>query len=395
MDSSLFEDAERFVREAGPVAGLERLGQRLEAAKEYHRLFDILSLKARIELGLPPLRRLSGSDCSPEVRTKYEDALEAACRRVGMLWLEAGDYPAAFHYLNMLGDLAPLKEALHRWKPASDEVDEDEFDRMIELCIVHGVHPARGVELVLARRGTCQAITTTEGVLHQEFPAEVKEACVRLLVRALHRELLDRLAAEVEQREKSKPPMANVGMLLQGRDWLFEQEAYHIDTSHLSSVVRMARLLPKGEELFLAIQLCEYGRRLSPRYHYSEPEPFSRIYNDSLLYFRAIAGMETAKAVEHFRRKADELAPEEFGFSPAETLVNLLVRLKRFDEALDFAARRLNEHAGGAGLGCPSVNELCLQAGKLDRLGELARNRRDLTSFAGALAASTAQAKPA
>ena len=62
-------------------------------------------------------------------------------------------------------------------------------------------------------------------------------------------------------------PRGTVLKLIEGRDWLFEDDGYHIDTSHLSSVVQMAVHLTPCDELRLARELCAYGKRLSPRFH--------------------------------------------------------------------------------------------------------------------------------
>ena len=53
--------------------------------------------------------------------------------------------------------------------------------------------------------------------------------------------------------------------LIAGRDWLFQDDFYHIDVSHLGAVVQMSVHLPPGEELDLARELCAYGERLAPR----------------------------------------------------------------------------------------------------------------------------------
>ena len=47
--------------------------------------------------------------------------------------------------------------------------------------------------------------------------------------------------------------------------WLFEDDLYHIDLTHLSSVVQMSIHLPACEELALARELCVYGQQISPR----------------------------------------------------------------------------------------------------------------------------------
>lgn len=64
--------------------------------------------------------------------------------------------------------------------------------------------------------------------------------------------------------------------LVEAHPELFADDAYHIDTSHLSSVCQMALYLPPGEENKLARELCEYGKRLSPNLRGGGATPRSR-----------------------------------------------------------------------------------------------------------------------
>jgi hypothetical protein len=89
-----------------------------------------------------------------------------------------------------------------------------------------------------------------------------------LLVQTLHRELTSNLRAEIARQEGSQPKEQtakeqSIEQLVAERDWLFLEDAYHIDTSHLHSVVRFARVLQDADALRLAADLTEYGKRLS------------------------------------------------------------------------------------------------------------------------------------
>src|SRR5581483_5445834 len=119
---------------------------------------------------------------------------------------------------------------------------------LVDIAYHQGVHPRRGFDLVLDRFGICSAITTVSG---HEFPhgQAVREYCVTRLVRTLYRELAERLKADIVRREGSAPATDSVRELMEGRDYLFEDEFYHVDVSHLGAVVQMATHLPPGEEL--------------------------------------------------------------------------------------------------------------------------------------------------
>ena len=86
------------------------------------------------------------------------------------------------------------------------------------------------------------------------------------------------------------PAGATIAELIAGRDWLFAEESYHIDISHLASVVRMSVLVTDPEAIAMAADLTEYGRRLSPRLQFEGVPPFERIFDDHGIYLRRPAG---------------------------------------------------------------------------------------------------------
>ena len=93
----------------------------------------------------------------------------------------------------------------------------------------------------------------------------------------------------------------------------------------------------------------------------------------------------------HFRSKlgptggsADPESPDPA--IPAQTLVNLLVRLGRLDEAIGVSEDYLADLPDAA-LFCPGVAQLCHRAGDPRRLARIARDRRDLVHYTAALLA--------
>ena len=65
---------------------------------------------------------------------------------------------------------------------------------------------------------------------------------------------------------------------------------------------------------------------------------------------------------------------------PAQVLVKLLLEQRKLDQAIDVAAAHL---AGipESSLSCPSLAELCQQAGQSARLAHVAREQGDLVTF--------------
>ena len=85
------------------------------------------------------------------------------------------------------------------------------------------------------------------------------------------------------------------------REWLFQDNAYHIDTTHLASTVRIARVLADPADLRLALDLTEYGRRLSQQFQYQGDEPFVETYPSHALYFQALLGENVEEALAYFQ----------------------------------------------------------------------------------------------
>ena len=170
---------------------------------------------------------------------------------------------------------------------------------------------------------------------------------------------------------------------MNGRDWLFEGNAYYLDTSHVSSLVQMATSLELKETLELLYGLTEYGRRLGEMYQFPGNPPFENVFEDYGMYIRTVIGRDVESGIAHFRRKIETCDPNIAGTTPAQVLVNLLVRIGRPAEAADVAVEHLAD-ADPQFLACPNALQLCQIAGDYGRLAEVSRSRRDLLSFAAA-----------
>jgi hypothetical protein len=281
----------------------------------------------------------------------------------------------------MLGENEAVKSAFEKYQPKED----DDVQQLVDIAFHQGVNPQKGFDLLLERFGICSAITM---VSSQEMgmPGDVRDYCIRKLVRALHAELCQRLKAEIGHHEGSAPDVASVKELIAGRDWLFADDFYHIDISHLGAVVQMSIFLTTGEELSMARELCEYGKRLSPRFLGAGEPPFENQYQDYAVYLAALAGDNVEAAIAHFQAKVDKADPENEGTRPAEVLVNLLLRLERPEEALAVARRHLAS-VNSRPLGCPSIVELCQRTKNYRALADVAREQGDLVHFVAGLVA--------
>ncbi len=384
MDRDTLDTLQQTLQAAGADAVIDRLCDELKSRKDFHGLFYALLMKKRHQLGVSPVPTGSNQDLPPAVHQAFEDGIREAARTAGRLCLDAGNIPQAWAYFRMLGEPGPVAEALAKLDLPADQ----DVQPYIEIALHHGVLPEKGYEWVLQRYGICNAITMLSGEL--PLTPAARAACIRRLVRALHGELVERLRAEINRQQGFEPTGTTVRELIAGRDWLFADDFYHIDLSHLNSTVQMATQLDDGEELKLARDLCAYGKKLSPRFRFQADPPFEDQYVDYDWYLAALTGEDVAGAIAHFRAKAEAADPETIGTFPAEVLVNLLLRLGRADEALE-VSRKFLAGVGEGRLSCPSFVELCQRTGNYAALAEVAREQGNAINFVAGLIASAAE----
>ncbi len=381
MNAATFDELERVLQEKGADVAIARLCADLREKKDYANLFYALLLKKRHELGVSPVPTEPAEALPQEVHAPYEQAIREAGRLVGGLYLQEGEIARAWIYFRMLGEPEPVAAALENYHFKEGEDSQP----IIEIAYHHGVNPRKGFDWILDRYGICSAITTVSGT---EFPQPaIRQYCIKGLVRALYDQLRQRLTDEIVQKEGSAPAAETVRELMASRDWLFVDEFYHVDVSHLGSIVQMSIHLPPCPELNMARELCAYGQRLSPRFQYAGDPPFEEQYRDYGVYLSILAGDKVEEGIAHFRAKAENADPNTVGTFPAEVLVNLLVRLNRKAEALA-VARRFLAGAENSRPSCPSIAELCKQTNDYRTLAEVAREQGDPVHFmAGLLAA--------
>ena len=378
MPSPVFEELTSEISRGGVEAALTRLSERLCEEQKYHDLFDARLMKAHYRLGLPIILTASLDDLPEPQRSQVENAYLEACREVGAMLLEKGRVREAWMYLRPVGDKPAVAAALRRI-----ELTDENTQEIIDVALHEGVSPRYGFELVLKQYGTCNAITMFDSVMHGQ-PRPQREDVARLMVRHLHGELIRNLRAEVAKQEGAQPAEQTIRELVSDRDWLFDADNYHIDTSHLHAVVRFARQTTDEESLRLATDLTEYGRRLSRQYQYPGEEPFVDSHPTHALFFRAQLGEQVEEALAYFRERAEALPVAQHGPLPLETYVTLLARLGRHREALDALARLAPPGSQLSGF-APTMLELARTAGAFDRLMEICQERGDLLGFTAGL----------
>lgn len=378
-DAESFLALDQAMRKEGAAFALNQLITLLTERGDARALLDALLLRARHELGLPLLHAGPLNDVAEPLRSKYEEKYVDAIRTVGGRLLADGDIAGAWPYLRAIGEPELIAKAIDAY--VAEEGDE-RLNGLVEVAFNQGANPRKGFELILEHYGTCSAITAFEHLPQDEA---VRTACADRLVRQLHTHLVSNLRAEIAQR--GQPLSAHavpIAELIRGRDWLFQEDAYHIDVSHLAATVRVSPLLTDLSTIALALELTDYGRQLSERFKYEGEPPFEDTYEDHGVYLRCLLGQEVEQGVAHFRSK---LAPpdqeDRDSILPAQVLVGLLARMNRLDEAIEVASTYLADLPESA-LICPGLAALCQRAGQPGKLAKIAQEHGNLVQYLAA-----------
>ena len=229
----------------GPAAALGRLVAWQDDHNDARGLLDALLLKARHELGLPLVQVGPLAEIPEPKRSEYEDRYVEAIRRVGRKLLDAGDLVAAWPYYRVLGEREEVAKAIESYTPSGDPGDET-LGQVVDVAFNQGVHPRRGFELILDHYGACSAITAFE---HLPPDETVRTASADRLVRQLHDHVVANLRADIARRGQPLPAEGtSIAGLIAGREWLFADEGYHIDLSHLSAVVRIGAAVDRSRD---------------------------------------------------------------------------------------------------------------------------------------------------
>jgi hypothetical protein len=380
---------EQLADKEGLQAAAQELVERMRQQKLYPELFEARKMLHRVELGLPPVQvdpigahgKKSGAiQQDPQVQDELDKRLLDACREVGGGLMRSGRLQEGWMYLRAVGDDAFASEAM-----AAVEPTQDNLDLLLNLYVHEGVDIGRGTELCLKMRGTCNTITMLDSIVAMRGRSD-QQAAVEALVKHVHQELLANLIADVTRRmpQVQAPEDRSIVAWLGLVPGLLRDGTYHLDTTHLASTVRFARVLDDPSTLRLAADLAEYGRQLHAQYQYSSEEPFADLYPMSLAWFRALLGEHVDAALRVFRQKAESIDLEEHGTIGIETYADLLARIGRPDEAGKYLIRTMPDGMRPFGV-APSLIELSSASGEFQPMKDHAKQRGDLIGFAAAL----------
>jgi hypothetical protein len=365
-------------------AVFEKLVDELTQRKNYHALFDAMLMQKKHELGLPLGRPGSLEDVPSEQQPIIEQSYIDSARTVGQMLLDDGKIGEAWVYLRTIREPEAVRKAIE-----SLEVDTENFEeieQLINVCLYEGAHPVKGLELLLKTHGTCNTVTATDQHLASMNDEERKRVAA-MLVNTLYADLKLSVLADVRRKIPTEDDSKSLKELLAGREWLFEDNNYHIDVSHLNAVVRFSRALDADcPELPLAIELAMYGRNLAEPLQYPAEPPFDQFYEAHVHFFRVLAGQNADQSLAWFRKRLANEADAQDQQMTAYVLVDLLRRVNKLDDAVHFAAEHLRDLNDPQGF---SFAALCHEAEAFDKLKESSVEKDDLLAYVSAVLAES------
>lgn len=380
--TTAYDQLNEALQQGGVAACLDRLIEQLAEQNKHQELFEARKMQVRQQLGLPLLSNDLPDDLNEEQRRDLEDKLIDAYRTVyrdvGLLMFRSGELSQGWTLLQAAGEEAAAANELRTM-----EVNDDNMEEFVEVALNQGVVPELGFAAVLEHYGTCNAITTYDQAMYGR-PREVQQKAARLLVDHIREDLIATVKADIAQQQGSEPTEDSLAELVAERDWLFSEGSYHIDTTHLASTVRIARVCEDEDVLRQAIDLTEYGRRLQAPFQYEGDEPFKDLYPSHALFFHAVLGEQVDEALEYFRERAESVNVEQVGTAAAEVYISLLARLGRYREAAEATLAIIPPGVFTQGL-APSLFELCDNAGDFQPMIRACQERDDLLGLAAGL----------
>ncbi len=365
--ADIFPSLDRLLESGSPAAGFDLLIEEFLAAKEYGTVFEARLMKKRFELGLPLLQTDSLND------EAYQAGVVEIARQTGELFLGEGNIERAWPYFRAISEYEPVVRAIENLEP------REGLEGVISIAFQEGVHPLKGIELILAGHGMCRALTA----FGMQVVTKDRDKCIAFLTAALYREVVDRMRLAIEAHDGAPVAAKNLIELMTDREWLFGEWDYYADTSHLLSIVPYCVEVTDPPTLRLLHELCEYGKRLDKKFQSKGNPPFEDQFEAYGHYANALLGNDVEAHVDYFRRQVTESDPEVVGDAPGRILVKLLVSLNRPAEAIGVALENVFEDAP-YGAPVPSVLQLCNQAKDFARMAEIAKERGDFLSYAAA-----------
>lgn len=372
---------------AAPDAVLDAVERALLAQKDYHRLFDAKLIRVRNGLGLSITQPTSLKEIPAEHEKTFREAYTKAARETGQLFLDGGQLADAWAYFRTIQETEPVRQAIAKQVAEVAAEPGPHLDELLNLALYEGAHVVEGLKLLLKTHGVCNTVTAM-GQLLAQMTADERRQAAAVMVRTIYSDLQHNVRRDVEKRQPTLKPDLSLGELVRGREFLFSEGAYHIDVSHLHSIVSFARHLQRTDpELKLAIELCQYGAQLAEQLRYPGDVPFDDYYVANEWFLKAVAGVEVEESLQYFIDRLNQEPEDADKRMIAFVLVDLGQRVDRVNIALEAAARYISRLEDPNGF---SFTAFCVNARRLDLLESAARENDDVLALVTVLLSGSA-----
>ncbi len=372
---------------AAPDSVLDAVERALLAQKDYHRLFDAKLIRVRNGLGLSITQPTSLKEIPAEHEKAFREAYTKAARETGQLFLDGGQLADAWAYFRTIQETEPVRQAIAKQVAEVSAEPGPHLDELLNLALYEGAHVVEGLKLLLKTHGVCNTVTAM-GQLLAQMTADERRQAAAVMVRTIYSDLQHNVRRDVEKRQPTLKPDLSLGELVRGREFLFSEGAYHIDVSHLHSIVSFARHLQRTDpELKLAIELCQYGAQLAEQLRYPGDVPFDDYYVANEWFLKAVAGVQVEESLQYFIDRLNQEPEDADKRMIAFVLVDLGQRVDRVNIALEAAARYISRLEDPNGF---SFTAFCVNARRLDLLESAARENDDVLALVTVLLSGSA-----
>ena len=317
--------------DASPSDLLQQLVQYYREAELPMELFEAQKMVVRDKLQLPLLTSEDEPARPEEIERQLEFGLLEACREAGEMLIRAGRVFEGWTYLRPTGDNDFIRQLI-----ADVEINDENYDEMQRVLLHEGVDVGRGFQAILDHQGTCNSITLFDQALAQRSKAD-RQAAGECLLNHFYDELTALVRDDITSRDAAPADDETLYDMISTRPWVLKDGGYHLDTTHLSSTVRIASTLTDPTQLRKAWELTQYGRQLHHQFQYPGDEPFVDFYPAYAAFYSILLGENVDAGLKLFERKAKNVDSQEHGTGAVETYVDLLDRVGRHKEAIEFA----------------------------------------------------------
>ena len=371
-----------------PAEIANRLVQHFRQTGNPVELFEAMKMATRLRMGLSAVALPNEPKLSADIERELEDGLLQGCREAGGMMVRQGRLMEGWMYLRPVGDRDLVRRLLN-----DVEIDDENYDAMIQILIQEQVDVGRGYGAVLSHQGTCNSITLYEQTISQFSREDQQAAASRLLdhfydeLTSLVRQDAKTLNAESPTINEAEMDGLSLGQMLESFPAILEGGGYHLDTTHLASVVRIASVLENTNAWQKALDLTSYGRRLNQQFQYPGEEPFVDLYPAYATLYRTLLGTDTAAGVQLFERRARSVDVQQHGTGAIETYIELLARTNQHRTAIEQAVQLMPEDVPTQSILARLLEWLPLiepdeRPGILETLREFCVSRNDPLGFA-------------